>query len=52
MSKKLLEIRDDQILIDMDLLFKAIRDAGGDWKAVERDIRKLLETMQAMGGDE
>ena len=52
MSKKLLEIRDDQILIDFDLLFKALRDADGDWQAVERDIRKFLETLQGMGEEE
>lgn len=52
MSKKRLEVWDDQILIDMDLLFQAIRDADGDWQAVEREIRKFLESMQRMGGEE
>lgn len=51
MSKKRLEVWDDQILIDMDLLFQAIRDANGDWQAVEREIRKFMETMQRMEGE-
>lgn len=52
MSKKRLVVYDDQILIDMDLLFQAIRNADGDWKAVEREIRKFLETIQGMGVEE
>ncbi len=49
MAKKKLVIYDDQILIDMDLLFQAIREADGDWKSVEKEIRKFLETLQTMG---
>lgn len=52
MGKKRLVIYDDQILIDMDLLFKTIREANGDWQAVEKEIRKLLEGLQAMGSEE
>lgn len=48
MSKKKLVVYDDQILIDMGLLFQAIRDADGDWEAVEREFRKMLETIQGM----
>jgi hypothetical protein len=48
MSKKKLVVYDDQILIDMDLLFQAIRDANGNWEAVEQQFRKMLETVQGM----
>lgn len=48
MSKKKLVVYDDQILIDMDLVFQAIRDAKGNWEAVEREFRKMLETVQGM----
>jgi len=52
MSKKRLEVWDDQVLIDMDLLFRAIREADGDWQRVEKEIRQFLETMQSMGHEE
>jgi hypothetical protein len=48
MSKKKLVVYDDQILVDLDLVFQAIRDANGDWKTVEREFRKMLETVQGM----
>ena len=49
MSKKLFEVWNDRILIDMDLLFQAIREQGGDWEKVERDIRQFLTTIQGLG---
>ena len=49
MAKKRLVVYDDQILIDMDLLFDAIREANGNWKAVEKEIRGFLENMQSLG---
>lgn len=52
MSKKRLVVYDDQILIDMDLLFQAIREANGDWKAVEKDIKSFLDNLQSMGQQE
>lgn len=52
MGKKRLVIYDDQILIDMDLLFQAIREANGDWKAVEKEIREFLENLQSFGNGE
>ncbi len=52
MGKKKLVVYNDQILIDMDLLFNAIREAKGDWKTVEKEFRSFLETMQNMGEDE
>lgn len=49
MGKKKLVVYDDQILIDMDLLFQAIREANGDWKSVEKEIKQFLEGLQDLG---
>lgn len=46
MSKKRIVIYDDQILVDMDVLFGAIREAGGDWKRVEKEMRDFFDAMQ------
>lgn len=52
MGKKRLEVWDDQIMIDMDLIFQAIRDANGDWKSVEKEIRNFMENMQGMDNED
>ena len=41
-------ITDDQLLIDMNLLFNAIREANGDWEKVEQDMKAYLQTIQNM----
>ena len=41
-------ITDDQLLIDMDLLFNAIREVNGDWEKVEQDMKTYLQTIQNM----
>jgi len=48
MAKQRMIVTDDQLLIDMDLLFNAIREADGDWKKVESDMNDYLATIQAM----
>jgi len=48
MAKQRMIVTDDQLLIDMDLLFNAIREAEGDWEKVEEDMRAYLNTVQAM----
>ncbi len=48
MAKQRMIVTDDQLLIDMDLLFNAIRDAGGDWEKVESDMNEYLASIQAM----
>jgi hypothetical protein len=48
MNKQRMIVTDDQLLIDMDLLFNAIREAGGDWQQVERDMQAYLQSVQAM----
>lgn len=52
MAKQRMIVTDDQLLIDMELLFNAIREADGDWQKVEEDMQAYLETVQSMVGDE
>lgn len=51
MTKQRMIVTDDQLLIDMDLLFSAIREADGDWEKVEQDMRAYLQTVQAMAAE-
>lgn len=48
MAKQRMIVTDDQLLIDMDLLFNAIREADGDWEKVEQDMNVYLKTIQSM----
>ena len=52
MSKQRMIVYDDQLLIDMDLIFNAIREANGDWKKVEEEMRAYLEAVQGMVREE
>ncbi len=51
MAKQRMIVTDDQLLIDMELLFNAIREANGDWEKVEEDMRSYLQAVQAMSGE-
>ena len=46
MSKTKIVIKDDQILVDAELLFDQIREANGDWKKVEEEIKAMLEAFK------
>ncbi len=48
MAKQRMIVTDDQLLIDMDLLFNAIREANGDWEKVEQDMHNYLAAVQSM----
>ncbi|MEP7166845.1 MAG: hypothetical protein ABI758_02600 [Candidatus Woesebacteria bacterium] len=48
MSKQRMIVMDDQLLIDMDLLFNAIREANGDWQKVEQEMKAYLEVVTNM----
>ncbi len=50
MAKQRMIVTDDQVLIDMKLLFNAIREAGGDWEKVEQDMESYLKAVQSMAG--
>ncbi len=52
MSKKRLVVYDDQLLVDFELIFKAIRDEHGDWQKVEKEMKEWLATVQGMAGEE
>lgn len=42
-------VYDDQLLIDFELVFKAIREEKGDWQKVEKE---LYEYLKSVGGEE
>ncbi len=48
MAKQRMIVTDDQLLIDMELLFNAIREADGDWEQVEKEMNQYLAAVQAM----
>lgn len=48
MAKQRMIVTDDQLLIDMDLLFNAIREANGDWEQVESEMKAYLEAVTGM----
>jgi hypothetical protein len=51
MAKQRMIVTDDQLLIDMELLFNAIREAKGDWQKVEQDMQAYLHSVQSMVSD-
>jgi len=52
MSKKRMIVSDDQLMVDMELIFNAIREEKGDWQKVEREMREYLATVQGMVGED
>jgi hypothetical protein len=48
MSKQRMIVTDDQVLVDTELLFNAIREAGGDWEKVEKEMQQYLASVQSM----
>jgi hypothetical protein len=48
MAKQRMIVTDDQLLIDMDLLFNAIREADGNWQQVEAEMKQYLASVQGM----
>ena len=51
MAKQRMIVTDDQLLIDMDLLFNAIREAKGDWEKVEKEMQAYLAAVTSMTND-
>ena len=45
-------IYDDQLLVDMELVFNSIRDADGNWQQVEKEMKSLLEAVGSMVEEE
>jgi len=52
MAKQRMIVTDDQLLIDMDLLFNAIREANGDWQKVEAEMNSYLAAVTSMVSDD
>ena len=48
MAKQRMIVTDDQLLIDMDLLFNAIREANGNWEKVEQEMQAYLAAITNM----
>ena len=46
MAKTKMIVRDDTILIDFQLIFKAIREEKGDWEKVEKELQEYLESVK------
>ncbi len=45
MTKTKLIVKDNQVLIDVDILFEQIEEAGGDWKKVRASYEQLKASM-------
>lgn len=46
MSKTKIVVKNDQILVDLEWIFQEIRDAQGNWEAVETQLLSLLDTVK------
>jgi hypothetical protein len=40
-------VRDDTILIDFQLVFKAIREEKGNWEKVEKELQAYLDSVKS-----
>lgn len=52
MSKTKLIVKNNQILVDADVLFEQIEEAGGDWKKVKQSYEQLKESLLSDEDDE
>lgn len=48
MSKQRMIVTDEHLLVDMDLIFSAIEQSGGDWQQVEKDMSTYLIMVKDM----
>lgn len=46
MSKTKLIVKNNQVLVDADVLFDQIEEAGGDWKKVRASYEQLKASLQ------
>ena len=46
MSKTKLIVKNNQVLIDADILFEQIEEANGDWKKVRESYQQLKNSLQ------
>ena len=52
MSKTKMIVKDNQILVDVEVVFKEIEAAGGDWKKVRDEFMSYLKDLKVESGDE
>ncbi|KKT36243.1 MAG: hypothetical protein UW35_C0027G0004 [Candidatus Collierbacteria bacterium GW2011_GWF2_44_15] len=45
-------VKEDQILVDVEMVFKEIEEAGGDWKKVRSEFEAYLKQLKVEGSDE
>lgn len=45
-----MSVTDDQLIVDSGLVFNAIREAGGDWEGVEKEMQAYLDSVRGMAG--
>lgn len=43
-------VTDDQLIVDSDLVFNAIREADGKWEQVEVEMQAYLDSVRGMAG--
>ncbi|MFH0942601.1 MAG: hypothetical protein V1810_00310 [Candidatus Beckwithbacteria bacterium] len=46
MSKQKMIVTEDNLLIDFELVFKAIREEKGNWEKVEKELYEYLESVK------
>lgn len=46
MSKTKLIVKNNQVLVDADVLFEQIEEANGDWKKIRESYRALKSSLQ------
>lgn len=51
MAKTKMIVKDDQILVDMEMIFKEIEAAKGDWKKVREEFRQYLKELKSEDGE-
>ena len=52
MSKTKLIVKNNQVLVDPDVLFEKIEEAGGDWKKVRESYNQLKASLQSDADEE
>jgi len=50
MAKQRMIVTDDGLLIDFELVFKAIREEKGNWKKVEKELYEYLDSVRGEQG--
>ena len=47
MAKTKMIVKEDQILVDVEMIFKEIEAAGGDWKKVWQEFKAYLKDVKS-----